>query len=211
MYIVCDYCLWLHGLGWLLTVISCVRSCGNLVSSNPICCLEHHKTQTPALLSHRRDCGSANAQERLAARPQPPSVLSSFWYVACGWRYTFLLQNKHLSTIFPSQKHLLLILPTLPGGPRPHWEAPLAAVSLSSQLSYPSVSSWSLSTLDDSRKPFASNTGKNQTKQRVLHGGDAAENHGISLCLEKVVSYWCRCSGSLAELQHLLFRVEDGF
>lgn len=46
--------------------------------------------------------------------------------------------------------------------------------------------------------------GKVQTKH-IFHDGDDGGDYSISLRLEKVVRDWYGYSGSLAELQHLLF------
>lgn len=78
-------------------------------------------------------------------------------------------QSKIPSTIFPSQKHI----PTLSGCPWPYQVAPSTAVSLSSQLTFRSVSSWSPLVLNVSRKPFA---GKFKPNWCILHDGDTAEN-----------------------------------
>lgn len=91
-----------------------------------------HKTQ--ALWSYWGDHGAADAWGRSL------HYLLYFIHHGMWWNMVwYYFQSKLPSNIIPSQKHLLLILPTLPGGPWPHWEAPSAAVSLSLELSCPSV------------------------------------------------------------------------
>lgn len=168
-----------------------------------MCCLGPH----PALWPTKHRLLLCWATDGTIGQLMLRSLLQDLSYLLCFPCHDMLLsgtqyfQSKLSSTILPSQKQLLLILLTLPEDSWPLWEASPAAVS----LSYPLVSSWSPSALDDSRKHFACDAGKIQTDLvyyawwgwcflALREGGD-----------------WCGCSRSLAPLQRLLFWVEVDF
>lgn len=199
-------CLRLHGLGWLLTICG---SCGNSVHLNPMCCLGPHPALWPqrSLLCWATE--GTTGQLMLKSLLQDLIYLLYFPAMICCFRVELHKIFKANSPLpfFPPRNTCYLFFPpsqkNLGHTEKLHqqqflWAAPW----------FPPEAPQLWMTQGNILLVIL---GKFKPTWCVMHDGAATENDDVFWHSEKVVSDWCRCSGSLAQLQHLLFWVVVDF